>query len=73
MRKENKKRVMHNNMINKGKKRLLTYCEGCQGYTKRQPSEWMLKHMERNAIDTWIIGKLCDGCLKRRDDANAEN
>jgi len=55
-------------MPKKHKKRFLTYCQGCQGYTIRQPNEWMLKHMHRNEIDTWIIGKLCDGCLKKKRD-----
>jgi hypothetical protein len=54
-------------MPKKHKKRFLTYCAGCEGYFKAQPSEWMLKHMERNEIDTWVIGKLCEHCLKRRD------
>jgi hypothetical protein len=55
-------------MGKKLKKRYLNYCRDCEGYFKAQPSEWMLKHMERNKIDTWIIGKLCEHCLKRKGD-----
>jgi len=60
-------------MPKKHKKRYLNYCEGCEAYFRGIPSEWMLKHMERNKIDTWIIAKLCDPCLKKRkDDANEQ-
>jgi hypothetical protein len=59
---------MQENMPKKHKKRFLTYCHDCQGYFKEQPSEWMLKHMERNQIDTWIIAKYCEPCLKKRKD-----
>lgn len=52
------------------KKRFLTYCVDCQGYFMNQPSEWMLKHMIEWNIDTWIIQKKCEPCLKRKDDEN---
>jgi len=34
----------------------------------QQPSEWMLKHMYRNKIDTWVIQKFCESCFKKRKD-----
>jgi hypothetical protein len=61
--------MMQNNMPKQPEKVLLHYCEGCKDYFKVQPSEWELKHMQRQKVDTWIIAKLCEGCMKRRDDA----
>jgi len=59
---------MQGNMPKPHKKRFLTYCRDCEGYTMQQPSEWMLKHMYRNKIDTWVIQKFCESCFKKRKD-----
>lgn len=50
------------------KKRFLTYCKDCDGYFLHQPNEWMLEQMKLRNIDTWVIGKLCEHCLKKRKD-----
>jgi hypothetical protein len=57
-------------MQSKHNKWLLHYCEGCKNYSEMQPSKWILERMEQMGVDTWIVSKLCDDCLKkRRDDA----
>jgi hypothetical protein len=56
-------------MPKKPEKVLLHYCEDCKRHYMGQLSQWMLKRMQQQNADTWIIAKLCDECLKRRDDA----
>lgn len=46
----------------------MTYCKDCDGYFLHQPNEWMLEQMKLRNIDTWVIGKLCEHCLKKRKD-----
>lgn len=40
------------------------YCESCGAFTQKEPSENMLKLMERLDILTWTFDKICDKCLK---------
>lgn len=38
------------------------YCDSCGSFTQKEPSENMLKLMERIDVRTWTLGQICEKC-----------